>query len=139
MLIDDLKAIQERRGFLPHDELLAYSDRTNTPLYQIQAVASFYPHFRLQPPPATEIHVCTDLSCHLRGAPSLLERLKALARPSAEVHPCSCLGQCDAGPALMVNDVPVRRADLVDLEALLAQPLALPPAAEARVQIDPYE
>ena len=41
MLIDDLKAIQERCGFLPVDEIRAYADRTNTPLYQIQAVASF--------------------------------------------------------------------------------------------------
>ena len=49
MLIDDLKAIQERCGFLPADELRDYADRTNTPLYQLQAVASFYPHFRTEP------------------------------------------------------------------------------------------
>src|SRR5438093_11601633 len=106
MLIDDLKAIQERCGYLPQEELLAYSDRTNTPLYQIQAVTSFYPHFRTEPPPRVTVHVCTDLSCHLREADALLERFRALGLPPGELeaHPCSCLGQCEAAPAALVND-----------------------------------
>jgi NADH:ubiquinone oxidoreductase subunit F (NADH-binding)/NADH:ubiquinone oxidoreductase subunit E len=121
MLIDDLKEIQERCGFLPEEELREYADRTDTPLYRIQAVASFYPHFRTVPPPRVEVRVCTDLACHLRGAPELHARLLALGRPAEElqVHPCSCLGQCDAAPALLVNDVPVVNAAKLDTSAIL--------------------
>ena len=66
-LVNELKAIQERHGYLPEAELRAFAQRTATPLYQIQAVASFYPHFRLRPRPQIEVKVCADLSCHLAG------------------------------------------------------------------------
>jgi len=139
MLIDDLKAIQERCGHLPADELNAYADRTSTPLYQIQAVASFYPHFRLHPGARTEVHVCTDLACHLRSAQALFERLAAAGRPpeELEVHRCSCLGVCDAAPAVMVNDVPVGSADAFPPAALLDGVVAAVPRPQ-RLNVDPY-
>jgi len=140
MLIDDLKAIQDRCGFLSDEEIRAYSDRTNTPLYQIQAVASFYPHFRQEPPPRIEVAVCRDLACHMRGAGELYQRLRALDRPSDElqVHACSCLGQCDRAPAVLVNDAPIPHADDLDLSALLGG-AAPEPTPRRRVDIDPYE
>jgi len=45
VIFDDLRAIQLRYGFLPKAELEGLSQRTQTPLYQIHSVASFYPHF----------------------------------------------------------------------------------------------
>src|SRR5882762_5471578 len=51
VIFDDLRAIQLRHGFLPKAELEGLSQRTQTPLYQIHSVASFYPHFHLAPPP----------------------------------------------------------------------------------------
>src|SRR5688572_19487621 len=112
MLIDDLKSIQDRLGYLSEEAIREYSDSTNTPLYRIQAVASFYPHFRLAPPPRCEIRVCTDLVCHMRGAAALYERLSSSGRPEdeLEVHACSCLGQCDNAPAILVDDHPLLNA-----------------------------
>src|SRR5216684_8631788 len=68
VIFDDLRAIQLRHGFLPKAELESLSQRTQTPLYQIHSVASFYPHFQLAPPPKAEIRVCADISCRLDGA-----------------------------------------------------------------------
>jgi NADH:ubiquinone oxidoreductase subunit F (NADH-binding)/NADH:ubiquinone oxidoreductase subunit E len=140
MLIDDLKEIQERCGYLPHEEVQAYADRTNTPLYAIQAVASFYPHFRTEPPPQVEVRVCLDLSCHLRGAAALYHRLLGLDRPPDlfQVHPCSCLGQCDAAPAVLVNDVPVPRADAVEPAELVDRPPSLAREVPQPAAADPY-
>src|SRR5712664_4850196 len=42
VIFDDLRAIQLRYGFLPKAELEGLSQRTQTPLYQIHSVASFY-------------------------------------------------------------------------------------------------
>src|SRR6266545_7965033 len=100
-LISELKTIQDRHGYLPEDELRAFSQRTAIPLYQIQAVASFYPHFRLQSGPRLAVKVCADLSCHLAGA----RRLRQVAEQSAtrlagcEVGAAPCLGRCDQAPA----------------------------------------
>src|SRR5229473_1050190 len=84
VIFDDLRAIQLRYGFLPKAELEGLSQRTQTPLYQIHSVASFYPHFHLVPPAKAEIRVCADMSCHLNGACELradLERRFASSQP----------------------------------------------------------
>jgi NADH:ubiquinone oxidoreductase subunit F (NADH-binding) len=114
MLIEELKAIQHRHGYLPREELRALSERTNVPLWQIHGVASFYPRFRLQPPTKVEVKVCADLSCHLRGACPLSRKvaeevqrlgLESVGQPPAvEVKAVSCLGRCDGAPAAAVND-----------------------------------
>jgi formate dehydrogenase beta subunit len=108
VIFDDLRAIQLRHGFLPKAELEALSSRTETPLYQIHSVASFYPHFHLAPPARAELRVCADMSCHLNGAAELraeLERRLASARPGeVEIRDVSCLGRCDQAPAIAVND-----------------------------------
>src|SRR5258708_30498779 len=108
LIFDDLRAIQLRYAFLPKAELEGLSQRTQTPLYQIHSVASFYPHFHLVPPPKAEIRVCADMSCHLNGACELradLERRFANSRPEdVQIRDVSCLGRCDHAPAISVND-----------------------------------
>jgi NADH:ubiquinone oxidoreductase subunit F (NADH-binding)/NADH:ubiquinone oxidoreductase subunit E len=123
VLIDDLRAIQERCGYLPEAELQEYAGRCSVPLYQIQAVASFYPFFRREPPPRVELRVCADLSCHLRGAGDLLRRAAELGQRSGgeiDVSACSCIGLCDRAPALLRNDHPLDAAQIgADLDALV--------------------
>ena len=108
MIFDDLRAIQLRHGFLPKAELEALSARTQTPLYQIHSVASFYPHFHLAPPARAELRVCADMSCHLNAATELraeLERRLGNTRTGeVEIRDVSCLGRCDRAPAIAVND-----------------------------------
>jgi formate dehydrogenase beta subunit len=108
VIFDDLRAIQIRHGFLPRAELEELSQRTQTPLYQIHSVASFYPHFHLAVPPKAEIRVCADMSCRLNGAAELradLERRFANTGPEdVQIRDVSCLGRCDYAPAISVND-----------------------------------
>lgn len=105
-LINELKAIQARHGYLPEEELRAFSQRTATPLYKLQAVASFYPHFRLRPSPQLDVKVCADLSCHIAGTPRVLTAAKRyLAKQTGcEIGTTSCLGRCDQAPAVAIND-----------------------------------
>ncbi|MCY4544968.1 MAG: NADH-quinone oxidoreductase subunit NuoF [Gemmatimonadetes bacterium] len=108
MLIDDLREIQARHGYLPEEELKSLSERKGIPLYEAHGVASFYPHFRLEPPPEATLRVCTDLTCHLHGACDLLETLRETVDYAGlenwEVSGVSCLGQCDGAPAVSIND-----------------------------------
>src|SRR5260370_4972453 len=75
VIFDELRAIQLRFGYLPKAELEALSERTETPLYQLHSVASFYPHFHLAPPSTAEVRLCDDMSCHLNGACELRAEL----------------------------------------------------------------
>jgi formate dehydrogenase beta subunit len=108
-LIPALNAIQERVGWLPREELVALSRDVHRPLYEIEGLVSFYPHFRTEPPKQTEIRVCHDLSCWLRGADARIEaiRQRYAADAAVEIVEGSCLGRCDIAPASTINEQPV--------------------------------
>jgi formate dehydrogenase beta subunit len=108
-LIPALNAIQERVGWLPREELVTLSQDVHRPLYEIEGLISFYPHFRTEPPKPVELRACHDLSCWLRGGEA---RIRALRERYAgdediELVEGSCLGRCDIAPACTVNERPV--------------------------------
>ncbi len=111
-LIPALHAIQERVGWLPREELVALSREVHRPLYEIEGLISFYPHFRTTPPERIELRVCHDLSCWLRGSDDGLAELRERYGPDTDVELIegSCIGRCDAAPAAAVNEVPVALA-----------------------------
>ena len=107
MIFDELRSIQRQQGYLPKEELRALPQRADVPLYRINSVASFYPHFHLKPQPAVRVGVCADIACHLRGAGSLLKQVRDCTRSRGSqvaVEEISCVGQCDRAPAVAVND-----------------------------------
>ncbi len=108
-LIPALNAIQARAGWLPREELVALSRDVHRPLYEIEGLISFYPHFRTEPRKRAELRVCHDLSCWLRGADERIARLRERYGDDAEVEFAegSCLGRCDIAPACTVNEAPV--------------------------------
>jgi NADH:ubiquinone oxidoreductase subunit F (NADH-binding)/NADH:ubiquinone oxidoreductase subunit E len=114
-LIPALNAIQERVGWLPREELVALSRDVHRPLYEIEGLVSFYPHFRTEPAKKTEVRVCHDLSCWLRGADARIAALKErfAADGDVKIVEASCLGRCDIAPACTVNEhpVPLARAE----------------------------
>jgi NADH:ubiquinone oxidoreductase subunit F (NADH-binding)/NADH:ubiquinone oxidoreductase subunit E len=115
-LIPALNAIQERLGWLPREELVALSRDVRRPLYELEGLVSFYPHFRTEPPKKVELRVCHDLSCWLRGGDERIAQLREAYGDNAEVEfvEGSCIGRCDIAPAGTVNEAPVPLADAVD-------------------------
>ena len=108
MIVQELNAIQKAHGFLPVSELVALSQRIATPLYRLQEVSSFFPHFRREPPPRVEVKICRDMSCRLRGSCELRAELaracEHLGEQNVSVDGVSCLGRCDRAPALTINE-----------------------------------
>ncbi len=109
MIVPALHAAQHRRGYLSRQDMVDVASQCNVPLHKVNAVVSFFPHFRTTRPPKVSIDVCRDMACHLRGSVPLIEKLQ---RWAAERHPesevcirgVSCLGRCDRAPAAMVNE-----------------------------------
>ena len=142
-LIPALHAIQEREGWLPREELVALSREVHRPLYEIEGLISFYPHFRTTPPRRVTLRVCHDLSCWLRGAEDRLAAIRERYGPDAEVEVIegSCIGRCDAAPAATVNDAPVPLAGVDALVGAAQNGGVRPPATPAALRRwpnDPY-
>jgi NADH:ubiquinone oxidoreductase subunit F (NADH-binding)/NADH:ubiquinone oxidoreductase subunit E len=141
-LIPALHAIQERVGWLPREELVALSREVHRPLYELEGLISFYPHFRTTPPRRITLRVCHDLSCWLRGAEVGLAGIRDRYGPDADVEVIegSCIGRCDAAPAAVVNDAPATLAGVGALVAAARDGGLRPAAAPAprRWPNDPY-
>jgi NADH:ubiquinone oxidoreductase subunit F (NADH-binding)/NADH:ubiquinone oxidoreductase subunit E len=107
-LFDELRIIQQEFGYLPAEQLKRLAGKISVPLSQIHAVASFYPHFQLTPPPRADVRVCADMSCHLRRGGEVKTALEQAFRGSSAdtvaIRDVSCLGRCDQAPAISVND-----------------------------------
>jgi NADH:ubiquinone oxidoreductase subunit F (NADH-binding)/NADH:ubiquinone oxidoreductase subunit E len=118
-LIPALQAIQERVGWLPREELVTLWREVRRPLYEIEGLISFYPHFRTDPPKPVTLHVCRDLSCWLQGADARIAAIRQRHGQDADVDlvEVSCPGRCDAAPAVSVNEHP---ATAGDAETLIA-------------------
>ena len=133
-LIPSLNVIQREHGWLPREELARLSRETRRPLYEIEGLISFYPHFRAQPPPRVEVTVCRDLSCWLHGSEEQIAQVHARYGDDVEieVREVSCIGRCDIAPAATVQEHPVRAAGVG-----AAVELALAFEADAAAEPDP--
>jgi NADH:ubiquinone oxidoreductase subunit F (NADH-binding)/NADH:ubiquinone oxidoreductase subunit E len=118
VLVQRLREIQKQKGYLPiddkpgEDDLYRLAEELKVPLYRIQEVASFFPHFRLQQrPPEIIVQICRDMSCHLAGVRQkhLDEWNKEFSdrgkgkKLSISVEGASCLGRCDRAPVMCVT------------------------------------
>ena len=119
MIVQRLRDIQNRFGYLPDEELKKLAREADVPLYRVEEVASFFPAFRQErnKPLGLEVYVCRDYTCHLRGAgkllapdglPKLAAQLTARAGRPVTVEGISCLGRCDRAPALWVEPHPLK-------------------------------
>jgi formate dehydrogenase beta subunit len=108
MIVKQLRAIQDLHGYLPKEQIVKLAAQLDVPLHRLHEVVSFFPHFRLEPPPDVEVHVCRDQACHLRGTAQCLSLLRGVAAEfggatRVKVEEVSCLGRCDLAPAVLIT------------------------------------
>ena len=150
MVFEDLREIQRQFGYIPAEQLRTLARKIDVPLSRLHSVASFYPHFRLTPPPRVDVRVCQDMSCHLRQAcglrASLDDAFPQANSPDVRVSGVSCLGRCDEGPAVSINDriygaMTEERVMVMIGDALSGKPLPHPPhpKRDAKCASDPYQ
>src|SRR5438128_8613151 len=108
-LIAQLSQLQEQHGYLTAERLHDLAAREKVPLYRLQGLVSFYPHFRTTPPLRAELSVCRDMACWLADGPECAARVRheLAGTPDVEIHEVSCLGRCDRAPAGAINGVPI--------------------------------
>jgi formate dehydrogenase beta subunit len=106
--IPDLHQIQREHGWLPREELVKLSRDRRWPLYEIEGLISFYPHFRTAPPPETEIACCHDPACWVHGSEDRIDALHTEHDGDANVQlrEVPCIGRCDRAPAVSTETGP---------------------------------
>ena len=127
-LIHALVEIQHENHWLPRDVMHRVADALEVPFAQVLQIVSFYKTFSLTPKGRHEVHVCTGMTCHLRGAAKLQAKVEELtglkdgqtdAESKFPFATGACLGSCSIGPELIVDGKHYGRMTPEKVEAVL--------------------
>jgi NADH-quinone oxidoreductase subunit E len=111
--IDVLKTVQKHRGWVPDAAIPVLAEAIGISAADLEGVATFYSLIFRRPVGRHVIKVCDSISCHLTGYEELRDALvKQLGvnyggtTPDGRftLLPICCLGACDRGATLMIDD-----------------------------------
>lgn len=107
-----LYVVQSVEGYVSREGMREIAEILDVTTSQVEAVATFYTMFHMEPVGEHVIAICTNVSCMLRGAYDIFETAKAAIGEGAEhvsadgkftLHEEECLGACDAAPIVQVD------------------------------------
>ncbi len=127
-LLPILHAVQEALGYVPPDQVGRIAQRLNLSRADVHGVLSFYHYFRQHPPGRHVVQVCRAEACQAvhceRTETHARERLgvdygETTADGAFSLEAVYCLGNCAAGPSVMVDDELYGRVTPERLDAVL--------------------
>lgn len=111
--IEALKVVQKHRGWVPDGAIAPIAAVLGISAADLEGVATFYSLIFRHPVGRHVIKVCDSIACHLTGYEELREALsKQLGVQYGQTTrdgrftllPICCLGACDRGACLMIDD-----------------------------------
>ena len=111
-VLSSLLAIQDLLGYLPDEAIEEVASSMDQTVNAVFGVASFYPNFRFTPPGRHSIEICWGPTCHINGAPILLDKtlknLNLVSEGETEDNEFSfrfntCLGACSQAPVVSID------------------------------------
>jgi NADH-quinone oxidoreductase E subunit len=127
-MIPALHIVQEQQGYVSAAAMREVATVIGCTPAEVEDVVSYYSMFYTKPVGRYVLQVCRTLSCALTGAEPLTEAIsKKLGIKVGETDPTGtftlveveCLGACDRGPVVLVNDHWHERADADSVGKLL--------------------
>lgn len=129
-LIPALHLAQAEVGYLPLEIQGEVAKLFNLTLNEVSSVVTFYDMFYEEPVGKHLIHVCKNVSCMLRGADGLLNKVcsklqispgETTADKEFTVIPSECLAACDRAPMMLVDDKVVGPVQEEDIDRILSE------------------
>lgn len=111
--IEALKIVQKARGWVPDGAIYAISDVLGIPASDVEGVATFYSQIFRQPVGRHVIRYCDSVVCHITGYQGIQAALEQQLhiKPGETTEdgrftllPTCCLGNCDKGPSMMIDE-----------------------------------
>lgn len=111
--IEALKIVQKAHGWVPDGAIPAIAQLLGISAADVEGVATFYNMIYRQPVGRHVIKICDNISCYLTGyedvAKAFSDKLGLVYGQTTPdqrftLLPVSCLGACDHGPVLMIDE-----------------------------------
>lgn len=126
--IDALKTVQKHRGWVPDGAIVPIAQMLGMGAAELEGVATFYSLIFRRPVGRHVIKVCDSISCFLTGYDELKAALETklgigygqtTADQRFTLLPICCLGNCDHGPTMMIDEDTHGDVSPADLDTLL--------------------
>lgn len=111
-LLPVLHLVQREKGFISSQEEKQVADLLGIRPIKVKEVVTFYTMINREPLGRYHIQVCSNISCSLLGAESLIEHLKGklgieIGETTQDkkftLSTVECLGACEQAPCMMIN------------------------------------
>jgi NADH-quinone oxidoreductase subunit E len=111
--VDVMKELQAHYGWLTDEGVEEAAVILGLSPLQVEELATFYEMIYRRPVGKKVIHLCDSISCWTMGCETLMAHIakKLGVEPGGTTAdgmftllPCSCLGNCGNGPAMMLGD-----------------------------------
>ena len=112
-LLPLLKEIQDIYGYLPGEFIPEIARGLGLSISEVYGVGTFYSFLSVKPQGTNVIRVCKSVPCWLKNCELIIETLsRELGIKPGEttrdgrfsLQLTNCIGACDQGPAMMIND-----------------------------------
>jgi NADH-quinone oxidoreductase subunit E len=112
-LVEALRSVQDWNRMVSPEAAARVAEIFELPFSRVWGVATFFPTFTLKPTGKYRVGLCHGLTCFLAGSNKMEACLeKTLGVKAKETtadgkfswEPMECLGACEQGPALQIND-----------------------------------
>lgn len=111
--LDSLKIVQKRNGWVDDAQVNAIANMLDVPVTDIDGVATFFNRIYRQPVGRHVILICDSVACYLTGYEALstafrtqlgIEYGQTTTDGRFTILPICCLGNCDKGPAVLIDE-----------------------------------
>jgi NADH-quinone oxidoreductase subunit E len=111
--VDVMKELQRHYGWLTDEAVGEAAELLGLSPLQVEELATFYEMIYRRPVGRLVVHVCDSISCWAMGGETLLADMEQMLGIEAggttsdgnvTLLPCSCLGNCGDGPAIMIGE-----------------------------------
>lgn len=113
-LMPILQELNRAHSYISEDAMMAVSSALSVPRAEVYGVATFYSYFSVKPRGTYVIRICRTISCAKQGDyhPAIAALFSELGIGFGEttadgvftLEQTNCMGMCDQGPAMMVNE-----------------------------------
>ena len=113
LVLPFLHRVQDERGYVAEEDIVALTDYLGVPRMQIEQVLSYYTMFRRKPIGRWHLQACRNVTCSMRGSERLVDALsrklgikpgQTTADGRFSLSEVECLGSCGTAPVVMVNE-----------------------------------
>jgi NADH-quinone oxidoreductase subunit E len=111
-LLRALKEINKREKYISENECRKVAGYFSLPPARVFCLASFFDLINTRPTKKKIIKVCSGGPCSMKRSSEIIRQIEMLLKieldndshPKAKLETMSCVGLCDQGPIMMIDD-----------------------------------